>query len=263
VIEIENVHCCVLQSSCLEGMTRGFSKARLEGRALEHGLAKHKHSFIRMKGRDGSWRKVEGPEVKEIRKFMDLRTTAVLHELSMQGVHFRGADRPVRLSDGSEKSVDFYGVYGSQQQGLLLEVKWTRENFSRAMTFGRQSLGWLRQAVKTGSWQLGRKPVNARVIGVLVVGPTTWECEVTTIGNGARSVLKSGGTNVAAMKKGMKRYRSGCSQRVGNADKKQKERDWRKTEKVKTLTRTLSARYRETEDGESNVMKHIVARKRP
>ncbi len=106
-----------------------FSKNRLEGRAVEHALAKQSGFHIRMKSDlSGEWVVVRGAEAKGIRVHIEGRITTVLAELAAKGLHLSGGDLPVKLPDGQLRSVDMRSWYGPRAQNVLAEVIWRNTN---------------------------------------------------------------------------------------------------------------------------------------
>ena len=59
----------------------GFSRAQLEGRAVEHELARDRRRGIRMRRKDGSWKVVTGPKANTIRWEMRKRVASFLDDL--------------------------------------------------------------------------------------------------------------------------------------------------------------------------------------
>ena len=156
-----------------------FSRPRLEGRAVEHALAKQSGSHIRMKSDlSGKWVVVRGAEAAGIRAYIDGRITTVLSELAAKGLHLSGGESPVKLPDGQLRSVDMRSWYGPWAQKVLAEVKWSRGALPQALAKARCSLGWLKDAAKAGTWASSRKKVTADIVGAFAIGPKRWVGEL-------------------------------------------------------------------------------------
>lgn len=80
-----------------------FSKARLEGRALEHAIAGDSGCYVRML--DGRKRGVliHSEEATAARKYMAERYSALQADLLKRGCSCRGGDRVVKLTQSDAK----------------------------------------------------------------------------------------------------------------------------------------------------------------
>ena len=75
-----------------------FSKERLEGRALEHALAGHGGSSVRMRDdRTGEWVQVTTQEAQAAMRYMAGRSKTLVQQLSQRGFKFRSADMPATM----------------------------------------------------------------------------------------------------------------------------------------------------------------------
>ena len=129
-----------------------FAKARLEGRALEHELAKQRGLAIRMfDGVANEWVLVQGAEAREIRLEMRARAKELTAALAAEGLLVQAADRPVVVG-GVRKSVDLRVWSTADGAEALVEVKWSRGLLSQALLKAEESLPWLKQACGEGRW---------------------------------------------------------------------------------------------------------------
>jgi len=161
-----------------------YSKARLEGRALEHTLAGDRCVGIRMKDSSGRWHLVNTPQSREIRREMKSRVESLLAELIEQGFTKLSADSPARLGGDhlEPQSVDLVLRGDALEETALLEVKWTRQSMRVAHNQGVLKLPVLKQCCIGGRWLRSRKEIKAKLYGVLVVGPSRWQMELTKTG---------------------------------------------------------------------------------
>ena len=86
-----------------------YTANRLEGRALEHGLSKKGGHTIRMKNEDSNFVNLGGPQNKKIRQDMQARADQLLEDMAAQGLHKKGAETHVKITEGGQlvtKSVD-------------------------------------------------------------------------------------------------------------------------------------------------------------
>ena len=95
-------------------------------------------------------------------------------------------------------SVDVRAWMRDWSTEVLLEVKWTRKCFSVARAEGKKKIQDLKRACSSGRWlQANGKPgkaIKATAVGVLVVGPESWDCEVqSAIGTGKPSFPSKAG----------------------------------------------------------------------
>ena len=107
-----------------------YTRARLEGRALEHAISQDPGYDIRMGSDSGQFECVRGGEVKAIRTFMNERVEAFLAQLSACGLHRTGGESLVVLPDGVKKSVDFRCWFAPRAETCLIELKWSRQSLS-------------------------------------------------------------------------------------------------------------------------------------
>lgn len=158
-----------------------FSRARLEGRALEHALCSQGGHSIRMQQGSGSWCYVSTDQAKEIRRMMKFRTELLLQDLAKHGLSKVKADASVTVQ-GSSHSVDLVLWCNAQQCQVLVEVKWTRQSIAVSMAQAKQSWSWMRQACDDGRWDGHRNAVKACAVGALVVTPEVWRLELQSRG---------------------------------------------------------------------------------
>jgi hypothetical protein len=161
-------------------MASGFSRERLEGRSLEHALARQGGHAIRMKNAGtGLWMRVAGPVPRGIRAYMGARCKTLLEAMRAEGLHRSGADCPVRVpgAEGTTetRSVDARLWVVAQQSEALVEVKWTRGGLEAGLATARKLVPMLRTACASGRWLGSRRPVKAKAVGVLVVTPGCWQ----------------------------------------------------------------------------------------
>ena len=160
-----------------------FSRARLEGRALEHAIAGNSGSHIRMLSDDGCVVIVRSEQAAAATVYMKERYTQLKAQLSEKGILCQGGDKVVRLSEEdaaevslriAELSVDLVVWCQTLQASVLVEVKWSRANFSNAVERGIVDLPKLKAACFNGRWKLSRKMVTAKYYGLLTVSPGQW-----------------------------------------------------------------------------------------
>ena len=172
--------CCVLAPCCSVRMT-SFSRARLEGKALEHALAGFDGDGVRMRhdGPKGPWEEVRTPLAKAAMKYAKARAPDLRSELASAGLLVQGADRAVRVGSDTV-SVDVRVWSKDHGMEALLEMKHTRQSLAVSLKSGLKKLPMLKQAAIGGKWlQNNGKPgkdVRAGAIGALAVGPSSWEC---------------------------------------------------------------------------------------
>jgi hypothetical protein len=196
-----------------------FSKARLEGRALEHGLSQDGGHGIRMKGAAGKFIVVVGAQAKEIRRRMKERADKLVSELAAAGLSRKGADCHVRVPQRAatvSKSVDLRVRVCDKNTEALLEVKWTtRRDLSNAVAAAKTSLPWLKDACRGGRWASSGKRVQAGAVGVLAVSSGSWTCKVQAADGTWRLVLPRQSPVVRKSRSGA----SGYLTRTGNPKK--------------------------------------------
>jgi hypothetical protein len=86
-----------------------YTRNRLEGRALEHGLRKRGDYTIRMEDEGGNFVALGGPQNKKIRQAMQARADQLVEDMAAQGLHKKGAETHVTVMEGGQlvsKSVD-------------------------------------------------------------------------------------------------------------------------------------------------------------
>ena len=240
-------------------MSGHYSTPRLEGRALERELAGNRGFCIRMKDAAGKFHVVSGAHAKAIRQYMRVRVAQLAPELKAQALHMRagGADCAVTIGDET-RSVDVRLWSGHRNAEALVEVKWTHRELYTAHAWGLQSVPWLQQACREGSWQRGRKSVKAGAVGVLVVRPGDWRCTlIPTVG---AHVIQEFPRGEDATPKRRSRGKSlgGNVKRQNNAQLSAKEKLWRKT-KGKEMTRTVMSLASYTESMVQSRFKLIKA----
>ena len=233
-----------------------YSKARLEGRALEHALSQDAGYCIRMGDESGQFQNVRGAEAKEIRISMEKRVKTLLTELAVVGLHRTGGESPVTLPDGTNKSVDFRCWFSPRAENCLIEVKWTRQNLTTAWTAAKRSFSWLKLAAEGGAWMRSRKKVSAALVGAIAVGPSHWMCELRSVKGSWSVYLSDTEEPPAAIKKTKRKSRSGCYKRRGNPTAQAVEAKWRKSAQGRALQKRLNTRYRATDKGKKNVKLH-------
>ena len=87
-------------------MASTFSKARLEGRALEHVVAGDAATGIRMREEStGKWAAVKTQDAKTVLKYMKVRGKEVMDQLPARGFICSGGDVPVTLEDADVKAL--------------------------------------------------------------------------------------------------------------------------------------------------------------
>ena len=131
---------------------------------------------------------------------------------------------------------------------------WTRRSLDVAHGWGWKSVSWLRKACCEGVWVKGRKPVQAKAVGVLVVRPNDWRCTLTPSAGPQRTSVYP---RVGEPPK--RKSRSGTSmwgneKRKRNSHLKAMDKLWRKTA-GKTMTRRHDAMYRATAAGKASKRK--------
>ena len=220
-----------------------FSKARLEGRALEHALAGDGGKRIRMKDpKSGSFEWIGGAEAAEIRRYMDTRLGGLREEMQKEGLHIQRADCPVTIGREA-RSVDLC-LWSSPHGGnALVEVKWTRRQMGVAMAWGSASLPMLKRACKEGVWMRGGKGVKASVVGVLVVRPQDWCCKLSPASGSTSVQFPSDEGQRTPRRRSRGKSQSGAQKRKCNNDMKANEKEWRRTA-GKAMTRRHEAEYR-------------------
>ena len=135
-------------------MAEGYSKVRLEGRALEHALTRIGGHGIRMKcWSTGSFYVVRCPVARSIRVQMKSRVEVLLRDLAEQGLHWRGGEAPVKIGDAT-RSVDLRLWVERRQEEALLETVWTRGSLEAASDRATSSLSWLKKAANSGRLML-------------------------------------------------------------------------------------------------------------
>ena len=152
----------------------GFSKPRLEGRALEHGLSRDASTSIRMKDAPCVSTYIVGERAKQIREYMRTRADGVVKAMALQGLFRIGADSHVRIRSGSvwvDESVDFRVRVPAKNTEVSVGVKWSRKPLDGSSADADEPSPWLRQAASGGRWAAPRRPVVATAVGTLLVGP--------------------------------------------------------------------------------------------
>ena len=199
-----------------------FAAWRLEGRALEHELAKQGGLRIRMKTGGGVWVLVCDAEAARIRRAMRCRVADLLKSLRECGFHRRRADCSLSFVAATgikdTKSVDLILWDSSRQQEGLVEVKWTSGYMSAALRSAARSLPWMRLACHGGRWSSNRSLVKAGLVGALAVSQTKWEFRLETA-DGQPLAVYPGEQPPPPMKSrsgrsgrsGWEKYRSGAS----------------------------------------------------
>ena len=245
-----------------------FSKARLEGRALEHAFAGHPGGFVRMCDKDGVWHKVSAPSVK---REMESRAAAVLEELREQGLHKKGADLPVKVDAKQTLSVDLLLYLAERGESAVVELKWTRHRVVASMQTALKKLPDLKTACETGRWVRSRRAVQAAIVGALVVSPSAWWLHLESSAAVAKYKcdLHSPSKAQKAMLVTKRCYSSGASKRNRGPtkqlkeNKKLKEKQWRKTAKGRNLKRNLQVRYRAGGNGKLQRQRESACRTNP
>jgi len=119
--------CCVLAPCCSVRMT-SFSRARLEGKALEHALAGFDGDGVRMRhdGPKGPWEELLTPQAKAAMKYAKARAPDLRSEFASAGLLVQGADRAVRV--GSDTVSGRPGlVQGPRHGGLVGDETYAAE----------------------------------------------------------------------------------------------------------------------------------------
>lgn len=195
-----------------------YSKPRLEGRALEHCLAKDSGHGIRMKSASGNWENVLSAEARDIRKFMKGRVQELFKQLEDCSLFSGGADMPCEEPACGTRSVDLLLKTSSLSElganiQIITEVKWTRQSIRIAMNLTMlglsvfaflfafallrvqftetvnstaaqlrnqacKSQGWLTCMCNSGKWVKSRHALLATHFGFLVVTPSGWELQI-------------------------------------------------------------------------------------
>ena len=161
-----------------------FAACRLEGRALEHELAKQGGLRIRMKTDAGVWVWVCDAEAASIRRAMRGRVADLLKSLQEFGFHRRRADCSLTFIAAAgvrdTKSVDLVLWDAHRRQEVLVEVKWSSRSMALALLSAERSFSWMRLACRGGRWSSNRSLVKAALIGALAVSRTKWELRLET-----------------------------------------------------------------------------------
>jgi len=151
-----------------------YSKARLEGRALEHSLSCQGGRSIRMFS-GTKWHYISTKEAADIRRFMKTRVDELWEDLSCFGLTRQRADCAI-ASDCEQHSVDLVLWSADSKDEILVECKWTRQSISIAMLEAQKSWRWMRPALKgNGRWSASRKPIKAEAMGAMVITPHAWK----------------------------------------------------------------------------------------
>ena len=130
----------------------------------------------------GTWTTCEDTAAKKIIAAMRMRKAEVVPQLASLGLLVLSGDRPIILDDGQPLSVDIRCRHQGQKCDALIELKWTRRCLIDARRKGEQKLHLLKRASLTGHWMQpsGRRGnrIHAPLVGVLAVGPSSWECRL-------------------------------------------------------------------------------------
>ena len=228
-----------------------FSKPRLEGRALEHGLSQDGGHTIRMKDGTGKFTAIGGAEAREIRKDMRERADKLVEDMASQGLFKKGADCHVKVPEGTtfvSKSVDLRVRVAEKETEAILEVKWTRRHLSNAAVAANTSVPWLKKACLHGRWASSGKPIQAGAVGTLVVSPGSWLCHMQAAdGSWSRTFPRK--RSVPQKSRSGSNGRCGYRKRKGDPEKEAVEKEWRNSPKGKALTKKLLQSYRATDKG--------------
>jgi len=249
----------LVQASGIWGASMAtFSKARLEGRALEHAFAGDPGGFVRMCDRHGVWHKVSAPSVK---RAMEARAAAVLEELRGQGLHKKGADLAVKVDAKQTLSVDLLLYLAERGESAAVEVKWTRHRVTASIQAALSKLPDLKKACEKERWVRSRHAVKAAIVGALVVSPSAWwlHLESCTAATKFSCDLHSPPKAHEAMLVTKRCYSSGASKRKGSPNKQLTEKQWRKTAKG----RSLQVRYRASVKGKLQRRRESACRTNP
>jgi hypothetical protein len=162
-----------------------FSKARLEGRALEHALAGDRGSSVRMYDeRAKRWVQVRTLVAKAAMLYMRCRAKVLVAQLLERGFACKSADVPATLHKqdagkyGKSISVDLRLHCKAKAGGALVEVKWTRGRKADAVRRVRGCIPKLKAASLRGRWNGSDRRISAALVGFLVVCPKTWSLEL-------------------------------------------------------------------------------------
>jgi hypothetical protein len=160
-----------------------FSAARLEGKALEQCLGGSRSFGIRMYDESlDKWVVVRDARSTAALQAVRPRAATLKSELQEAGLTVLGVDQPVKVERGDKLSVDVRVWVRERGTSGLLDMKWTRQSLSVAVSDAKKKFPKLREACDNGKWvqcngKVG-KPVKACVVGALAVGPSLWRCDL-------------------------------------------------------------------------------------
>lgn len=166
-----------------------FAKYRLEGRALELELKGDTGYGISMQKPDGTWMWVQGAEARQIRLCLRARVKELKPDMEAHGLICGGA-LELAAHGGKLHSIDLKVRCRARGEEALVQVKWTRQDQSVQMAKGREDLPHLEEICENGRWERNRHEITASLVGVLVVGPDAWQCELKSC-NGSWSASYS------------------------------------------------------------------------